>query len=321
MKPPRTRHRFTALVVTVAVGAAACSSSGETGSLAPSTPEDAAISSTSLVASADAAGSANEPAPQSSTIPTVDPGGTVVPSGDAAFLAMLLWLMGVGSEQDSVIALTIGNAAEADVARCMVDAGFQYQEGPSAKAQVQTDPRQTMPAQEYAATYGFGVAASELGLIPPPPADPNMDYVSSLSQGQRDAYYQSYRSCSSPAPDDPFRNSNSWNVALEQFRGAVDADERIMTAAAAWRDCMASAGFNYDAPPSMLDSFYTLLGGAGRAELQQLLVDEISVATANVPCEAALVAARREVITVRTEEFRALFDAAVASGAAPDGQG
>jgi len=234
---------------------------------------------------------------------------------------MLYWLMGVGNEQESVISLTVGNAREADVALCMGDAGFQYQTGPTPEDQARFDPRQTMPADEYAASYGFGIAAPELGLTPALPADPNMDYISSLSQGQSDAYYQTHRVCSSPAPDDPFRNSNAWNAALEQFRGAADADESVVSAYATWRGCMATAGFDHDTPNSMRMSFYARLSGVDRAGLEQLHIDEVAAATANVSCEAALNATRREVITARSNEFRGLFDAAVTRGVAPEAQG
>jgi hypothetical protein len=47
-------------------------------------------------------------------------------------------------------------------------------------------------------------------------------------------------------------------------------------------------------------------------ELQQLLTEEISIAIANVPCEAAYTAALRDAVTTRFGEFRALFDTALA---------
>lgn len=257
---------------------------------------------------------------ESAPSPTVE--APAVAEGDAAFLAMLYSLMGVSTQQESVTWLTVGNPIEADVARCMSDAGFQYTEWPSASEELASDPRSTISAEEYAAAYGFGVAAYDLGLLDPGPPDPNMAYTSSLSDGQRDAYYQTERACGAPAPDDPYRNSNAWNVALEDFRAAVDADQRTVTAMDTWRACMATAGFTFDTPMAMRTSFYQRLGGGpDRAELQQLHRDEVAAAVANVACEAAYQATYRNVITDRVNEFRGLFDAAVASGAAPDAQG
>lgn len=297
----------------VAVVGVACSSSGDGAATAP-------VSGASPGAAIQTASSDVPPA---SDVPptTAAPGGATASGDDAAVLAQLYSLMNVGTEQELVVALTVGNPVEADVARCMADAGFQYAEGPSAEEEAGTDLRWSMSGEEYAATYGFGVAASELGLFPARPPDPNMSYVGSLSQGQVDAYYQTYRACSRPDPDDRFRNSNALNVALEQFRGAVDADERSVAALTAWRECVAAAGYRFDTPQAMRESFYARLPGASRADLERLLADERAAATANAPCEAAYTAERRDVITERVDEFRGLFDAAIASGAAPDGQG
>lgn len=292
---------FTMCVLLIAPG---CSTDGTTGSPVESSP---IVSTTPSVAS---------PPPSQST----DANGASGETADATTLAELYSLLDVQTPAELVLFFAT-NIPESDVAKCMSAAGFDYVPGPSPEAQVAADPRTTLSPEEFAARYGFGVAASDLGLLPGPPPDLNQAYRQTLTKGEADAYNQVYFRCGGGTPDRIAR-SNALNGAVAEFRNVVDADDRVVAAVAAWSACLAAAGFTYDTPLSMLESFYSRLNsGISHDELEKLFTEEVAVATANVPCEAARRATYRDVVLERFGEYTTLRAAATASGATPDAQG
>ncbi len=255
----------------------------------------------------------------SSSVPSVTAAGAES-SDDATLLAELYSLLGVQTD-DELLAFLSTNIPQSDVARCMSEAGFQYIEGPTPDEEAAFNLQSQLSADEFAATYGFGIAASDLGLMPQIEADPNSGYVGSLTKGQQDAYYQAYLPCAGGTPE-RIAYSNALNAATAQFRDAIAADDRVVESLAMWSACLAAAGFIYDTPLRMRESIYDRLNsGINHDELEQLLVDEIALATANVSCEAAHTSAYRDVVLERFDEYKKLLDSALASGAAPDAQG
>ncbi|HWL41541.1 MAG TPA: hypothetical protein VNQ73_01260 [Ilumatobacter sp.] len=257
---------------------------------------------------------------QTTTVPVVD---DPAASEDAVLLASLYSLLGVGTPQEQVILFST-NVSEDEIATCMADAGFQYVEDPSLdpEAMAAMDQRNSMSADEYANRYGLGITGWDLGLFPSPPADPNSAYSESLSQGQRDAYNQSHGVCAGRFDRERRAHSDALNVALDTFRDVVTADDRVVAALGAWQSCMAASGFDYETPQAMQSSFYARMSaGAGRAELEQLHAEEVTVAIANVPCEAAYTAAYRDVVGARFGEFKSRYETALATGAAPEAAG
>ncbi|HWL41540.1 MAG TPA: hypothetical protein VNQ73_01255 [Ilumatobacter sp.] len=306
-----------AVVIAVAAGiGAACSSSDDdTGLPATTVVSDASPSTTTQIASHP-----TQTAPTSSPPPPGenDPGA----SADAVLLAMVYTSMQVGTQQELVIAFGT-SVAEAEVAACMTSAGFQYVENPDndPETMAASNPANSMPADEYARRYGFGFAASELGLLPPAEVpNPNRPYYDALSQGQRDAYNQTYANCR-VSPERQAR-SNALNVALDTFRDTLAADDQVVAAVAEWQRCMSASGFDYETPRAMREALivpaYTQ---RARADLERVHTEEVTVAVANVPCEAAYKATYREVVTDRFDEFRTLHESALATGAAPEGHG
>ncbi len=222
-------------------------------------------------------------------------------------------LLDSGLRREEMVAFLSENVPESEVRTCMEDAGFAYSPGPSPKEEVDADVRFTMAPHEYAAAYGLGIAGWDLGLLPrsPEPGEP--------APGAGDAAVQVLAGCRGIFDPERRATSDAVNAAVGMFRVSLDNDQRTVTALAEWRSCMEAAGFEYGSPQAMRGSFYARIT-TGEA-LEPIFADEVAVAVANVPCEAAYSAVVRTVIDDRFHEFTAMFDAALASGLAPDAQG
>jgi hypothetical protein len=236
--------------------------------------------------------------------------GVPVRADDPMWRAWMFSLLGVPTRDEMVTFLSY-NIAEPDVAACMRNAGFQYTEQTSEADQIAVDPRYTLSPADYAAAYGMGITAYDLGLLPQV-VDPNLGYVQSLSLEERDSYFRWHSSCAG-ATNERMKQGTAVNIAFDEFRDRLRGDDRIAAAEAGWRDCMASTGHVYESRQAMLESFYGRMNsGITHDELQQLFSEEVAVATAGVPCEAAYRAAYRDVASSRFGEFRDLLDAAFA---------
>jgi hypothetical protein len=239
-------------------------------------------------------------------------------AADATLLADLYALLNVPTRDEMITFLSF-NVPEADVARCMEHAGFQYIEGPSPEEEVASDLRFTMTPGEYAASFGFGVAAPDLGLIPGV-VDPNFNYLTSLPTEDQEEFQRWSFSCS--GREDAWRRawSSAINSAVATFSEQLDADQRVASARTTWSQCMADQGYVYDSQRALMESLYARLGPLSSArfngedvddELSALMNDEIAIAVANVPCRAAYEQTYRAVVFERFAEFRVLFDAAM----------
>lgn len=306
-------------MLAVALGASACSSGGSGPSAGPET------TALGVAPSAETAGA--EPDAATNAEATVTSAASPAVAGmsvaDQELLTTLYTLLDVGT-RDEVTAWFAAGTASPAVIQCMTDAGFQYTAGPSAEERVASDLRYTLSPEEYAARYGLGITGWDLGLFPPSEQsdDPNHEYVSSLSSGQRDAYRQAEAACWDSA--DPHRSgrANALSVAVEEFRGVVAADDRTVAAQQVWQACLAAAGYTFDSPMAMRESFYTRMNsGLRRDDLERLNTEEVAVAVVDVPCEAAYTADYRAVVLDRFGEFRTLYDTAFATGAAPEAAG
>ena len=226
---------------------------------------------------------------------------------DPTLMAMMFALLDVPTTGEMVTFLSY-NVPQADVAACMHNAGFQYEQESSPAQQVADDPRFSLSAADFASRYGFGVAAPGLGLLATF-SDPNWNYLQSLSPSEQESYARWHASCAG-ATTERTRDTTALNTAFDEFRLRLDSDDRVRAALTGWRACMATAGYDYANPQAMLEAFYSRLHGIDRDQLQQLFNEEVEVAVANVPCDAAYTSTYRDVATARYEEFRNLVDAA-----------
>ncbi|MEP7113186.1 MAG: hypothetical protein ABI862_07965 [Ilumatobacteraceae bacterium] len=137
--------------------------------------------------------------------------------------------------------------------------------------------------------------------------------MQSLSQSDQEAFVRWKGSCGS-ATSERMEDMTAVNNAFNEFKARLDADDRSIAAAAAWRSCMRTAGYDYDSPMAMMESFYARMNsGIGHDALEQLFTEETAVAIANVPCAAAYQAVTRDLAASRYGEFRDLVDAARAN--------
>jgi hypothetical protein len=212
------------------------------------------------------------------------------------------------------------NIPESEIASCMASAGFDYTPGPTPEQQVDDDVRFTMSSADYAKTYGLGVSGWELGIIPMRLGDPNADKLAGLSAAQQDAFQQSKAACQGVWDEDRRARSDALNIAANEYREIVAADQRVIDALATWRACLAAGGYTFSDPEAMMVSLYERMN-VGHENLDHLFADEVSLAIVNEPCEVAYNGQRREVIVERFAEFRSAFEAALASGQRLDAQG
>lgn len=259
--------------------------------------------------------------------PPSDPGDatTSPPAGsseDARLVVDATALILQNNTGDEVVAFLSGNIPESEVEECMHDAGFEYVPEQTPEELVAADVRYSMDPDDYAATYGLGIVAQELQLLPPIEELRNLETTRSMTDAERDAYNMTLGHCQGGFDPDRRARSDALNIALEQFRPVLAADDAVAAALAAWQQCMGSAGFEFEDPMQMRQTFYTRAFSQNRSEtLEEIFDDELRVAQANVSCEADYDAIRRQTLRDRFEEFKTLFETALASGATLEAQG
>lgn len=301
-----------AAIVVVGVGGIALSTAGES-----SAPEPAASSATANAPATTTVEPAAADAPATAALPEPLEAGES-PTDGAGLLGDVNGLvMGIGTRNE-MIAFLSENVSEDEIDACMNAAGFDYARDLTAEEQVADDVRFSVSPAEYAATYGFGVTGWDLGVIAPLEVSPAQN--ARLHDTQTPEYYDMVDQCSGRFDEDRHARSDAMTVSVELFRAAIASDERIVAGLATWRACIVDAGYDFESPMAMRQTFYDRLGQADET-LQQIFDDEVRTAVANEPCEIVYNTVQREVIASRFSEFQAMFDAALTSGASPDAQG
>lgn len=178
-----------------------------------------------------------------------------------------------------------GRERERIIGECMAAQGFDYLPAPNLEV-IQPPEEGTDPtSREHAEKYGFGAGGAVI-VVSGYGADPNTEYVASLSPSARDAYEVALRGdlpdIDAPEDADPqavrdmypelatpqgcegeaFRQLTSGRVdqvrrelvdELTELTERVDADPRIVNAKAAWARCMAGKGHAYRTIDAMYD--------------------------------------------------------------------
>lgn len=203
------------------------------------------------------------------------------------------------------------NVPESEILECMESRGFTYMEDLSPEQMVSVDPYMSLPRDEFARQYGFGISATRLELFPPFPPNPNDAYVESLSSAQQAAWNEAARACRNMTTDGA-TYSTALNRATEEFRQTVNADDRLIVATEKYGSCMEGAGFDYDSPIAIRGHFATLASQASSTTLQEILRDEITAAVADESCGEPLIETFRTVATERFAEFESMLEARLA---------
>ena len=175
---------------------------------------------------------------------------------------MLAHFLSAGDGDDLV------RRAQEGIARCMHDRGFEYIPVPEDSAEAASPPVD----EEYYATHGLGISI-EPDVPAAEPADPNEDYVASLSPAGRQAYQEALLGAEGSAPgsrDDlgcmsvagedlaaptsappvpPLVAELAEKVTITYYE-RLETDRRMADAALALDDCAAAAGAtDFDATP------------------------------------------------------------------------
>lgn len=321
--PKVLRTALTAAAATIVVTAALVAGSIRSPDRPAAT--DPAVVTSPLTASPDAVAakpSANRGSGQSDpSQPTA--GESYGPFGwsRAELLARVYASLDAATPDEQAVAVT-GPVSENEIAVCMGEAGFQYQPfDPSS-----SEPRWALSPEAYAAEFGLGILAQHpsVGLYPTI-SDPNQVYVGSLTEGQRIAYQGAQAACAGgdltpDQYDDRVAFLSAYEVAIEEFRGLIRADDRLRDASSTWSSCMDAAGFSFEDPFQMRSSFWTAFNTPD-VDVEQRFTEEVAVAVANVPCEAAYTDVYRDVVANRFDEFITILEAAAGSGEGSDAQG
>ncbi|WP_374010250.1 hypothetical protein [Leifsonia sp. LS-T14] len=242
------------------------------------------------------------------------------------------------SPKDSPLVKMLGSAFGADnsealreqertvqklVAQCMTDEGFEYTPNDRGVAVIGVDEMAKQQTEEWISKNGYGMSVSP---TEDSPADPNDDYVASLSESQQQAYYAALHGEQPPTEDGTIREydektagcyDKSYRKAnggkgfawqdkkyaplLEKMNAIEEKTEKVpavKAAAAKWSECMADAGYSglkkqQDAVEYASEKNSALYGGS-----------EESGGTPPTPSAAELKKARDAEIKIALADFR-----------------
>ncbi len=183
------------------------------------------------------------------------------------------------------------------VAGCMAEFGWEYRPVDYGEAEF-FDPFGDLTEQERAARFGYGATTfilddpwSDVEQPAQEFVDPNQEYVDSLTEIEREQYYEDlYGVWEEPALDpetgeyvdeqvnefDPdngcynrahteiygnFEENDEFDYeeifeAFDRLEQQISADPRMVEAENAWSSCMADKGFSYDSPREPPEYFY-----------------------------------------------------------------
>ena len=209
------------------------------------------------------------------------------------------------------LAAYLGGGAMADPAslrnmavltkECMNAAGFEYVPPPATST-----PTVGRDTREERESRGFGLSMSGSSSgDDPQQADPNADYVSSLSSEAKQAYFLALNGPVDPRPkylEDAGCDGSSQakylpridrvdelNRKLGDLQARLDSDAEVVSIQASYRECMKAAGYNIGTSKDIIDEIYSKLAAlsdpANPDALAQIREFERSAALADWDCE------------------------------------
>ena len=215
-------------------------------------------------------------------------------------MALVTSLLGVADPKDAADAFA-PTPDQKEVQECVEAAGFEY----FIYVPLANDPSVTMTAEDYATTWGLGITAQALGTYPQPSTE-DIEYLATLSDGQREAYNAVVDECVDAAGFDKGRNP-AIQSAAEQFRATLIVDPRLQAAVETWSGCMSTMGYDYASPDEMRQHFYSGIVDP-EADLEALFQLEVQTGLANLTCEPAYLTVYRDLVVDRFGEFFDILD-------------
>jgi hypothetical protein len=267
-----------------------------------------------------ACGGGSTPQDQSANTPAANQGDAVTP---AASQDSRPGAEEFGLTEEEIVKSV--DAVEAMIATCMGEAGFEYVPVDYATVRKAMDADKTAPGlttEEYAATYGYGISTQPPGGTDSPAViglgEQNMRIFNSLSDADQVAYkntlfgentdatfavtleaedFSETGGCTRSAIEQVFSPKEMGTAYYNPKDALIEQDPRVISAVAAWSDCMREAGFDYDSPEEteedIKDRLDAILDGAtpqelsaaGQDQLTQLEGEERAIAVADLECE------------------------------------
>lgn len=240
-------------------------------------------------------------------------------------------LLGVSDAQsiDEAIFVSVNERSQDAVRECMAQAGFEYRVQPDAATYRRAGDDGTLSDEQYAAEFGFGVYVSLSGdrELPATGTDQsvNSDYISSLSDGEREAWYDQVDGCTRDSwdlEDRLYELVTPFDDAAQVLEQRVMNDPTVIAAEATWASCMAVEGFVYRSRSQMVDDLLsegnriassaeqTVTAGLPRnmdsPEGEAFKQHELAVATLDYKCAQDL---QSTIIAVRRVQEAALIEA------------
>lgn len=285
-------------VAAIVLSVSACG--GEAGDARDPLPASDQIASTSSTASGLEATTSSADAPESRS--EVPPGLEAPPGSDQneQLIDLVIALLGVADPKDAVSAFA-PTPDQQEVKECVQAAGFEY----FIYVPLANDPSVTMPADDYATTWGLGITAQALGTYPQPSTE-DIDYLAMLSEGQREAYETVVDECVDAVGFDRSRNP-AIQSAAEQFRGTLTVDPRLQSATETWSRCMSTMGYDYVSPDAMRQDFYSAVVDPD-VDLEAVFDLEVQTSLANLTCEPAYRTVYRDLVVERFGDFFDILD-------------
>ncbi len=253
------QHRFAApIVLAIALFISAC---GGSSSSTSTTVGSAASEATESEAAAESMPSAETDTTES----------TSSDDSDRGYESPVAELFGIPvSDEDALTDQTTQLQAEAErrTATCMREQGFEYK--PVDYSQFDDlGSALAFEGEEFAKEYGFGIATSIDGNfeeLAESFVDPNQEYLSSLSEGEQEAYYNALMGgsltiesfdeaqefepagCQGDAYEEAFSSFASFDEfgdELDAMEQQMESDPRVVEANATWAACMFDRGYGY----------------------------------------------------------------------------
>jgi hypothetical protein len=220
-------------------------------------------------------------------------------------------------------------AAEAQIATCMSDAGFEYIPVDYATVRQAMNADKSAPGlttEEYAATYGYGISTQPPGGADSPAViglgEQNVQIFNSLAEADQEAYNHTLFGENPEATfavtleaEDFSETGGCTRKAIEQVFSSeelsasyynpgdvlIEQDPRVIAAMGEWAGCMREAGFDYNTPEEteedVRDRLEAILNGVdpenlsepAQADLTELQGEERAIAVADLECAAKFV--------------------------------
>lgn len=215
------------------------------------------------------------------------------------------------------------DVAEAAIARCMADAGFEYVPVDAVTVREAMNADGSLPGvsdEDFVAQYGFGITTIEVDPVEEQGrGEQNTRIREALGEAERAAYDRALLGdegkvslaralededlsetggCTRVAVEPLFDPEELLGTYVNPVDVRFEQDPRLATAIDAWSACVGEAGYDYAHPDDITDELLERLDAVGSdaAALAELQGEERAVAVVATACEEEHIAPVEEII-------------------------